>query len=71
MVVRPLIGYFRWSLSDPSGPTLEYVKSINTTYLAQIGLRPPPLTGPSTSYAEIVTSFNNLFFHTFWKVKVF
>ena len=42
MVVRPLIGYFRWSLSDPSGPTLEYVKSINTTYLAQIGLRPPP-----------------------------
>ena len=39
MVVRPLFGYFRWSLSDPSGPTLEYVKSINTTYLAQIGLR--------------------------------
>ena len=37
MVVRPLFGYFRWSLSDPSGPTLEYVKSINTTYLAQIG----------------------------------
>ena len=52
MVVRPLFGYFRWSLSDPSGPTLEYVKSINTLGLAQIGLRPPP-PGQGQGYTRV------------------